>query len=169
MSKRKHHVLIWVGSIFGVITIAAVIFVATLDWNKAKPYISAGISKLTGRQLSINGDLQVDLGWISRVRVSQIQFENAQWSKQPQMAEVGLVDVQVDLWQLLSRFRLVLPNVTVSQPKLILEKNAEGSPNWELGAAPAVTEPVMAQKRTGVPVIEKLVIKDGFAVYEPGN
>jgi len=157
------------GSFFGVIAIAAVIIVATLDWNKAKPYISAGISKATGRQLSINGDLQVNLGWISRVRASQIEFENAQWSKQPQMAEVGFVDVQVDLWQLLSKFRLVLPNVTVSQPKLILEKNAEGSSNWELDAAPAGTEP--AQKRTEVPVIEKLVIHKGrlVAVYEPGN
>ena len=163
MNKRKHHVLIWVGAIFCVIAIAAVIFVATLDWNKAKPYISAGISKATGRQLSINGDLQVDLGWISTVRASQIQFENAQWSKQPQMAEVGLVDLQVDLWQLLSRFRLVLPNVTISQPKLFLEKNAEGSPNWEIGAAPDVTEP--AQKRTEVPVIEKLVIKDGSLLF----
>jgi len=165
MSKRKHHVLIWVGAFFGVIAIAAVIVVATLDWNKAKPYISAGISMATGRQLSINGDLQVDLGWISRVRASQIQFENAQWSKQPQMVEVGFVDVQVDLWQLLTKFRLILPNVTVSQPKVFLETNAEGSPNWELGGTPAVTEPEMAQKRTEVPVIEKLVIKDGSLLF----
>src|SRR3990172_1873693 len=116
MKKRKYHILIWVGAIFCVIGIAAVIFVATLDWNKAKPYISAGISKATGRQLSINGDLQVDLGWISRVRASQIQFENAQWSKQPQMAEVGFVDLQVDLWQLLTKFRLILPNVPFRNP-----------------------------------------------------
>jgi uncharacterized protein involved in outer membrane biogenesis len=53
MTKRKRRALIWVGSIFGIITIAAVIFVATLDSNKAKRYISAGVSKATGRQLSI--------------------------------------------------------------------------------------------------------------------
>src|SRR4051794_11882782 len=102
MTKRKRRALIWVTSIFAIVAVAAVIFVifvATLDWNKAKPYITAAVSKATGRQLSINGDLEVDLGWLSRLRAGGIQFENARWSKQPQMAEVGLLDVQVDLWQ----------------------------------------------------------------------
>ena len=90
----------WIGSIFGVIIIAAVIFVATLDANRAKKYISAGVSKATGRQLNIGGNIDLDLGWTSRVRASQIQFENAPWSKRPQMVEVGLFDLEVDLWQL---------------------------------------------------------------------
>jgi len=143
MTKRKRRALIWVGSVFGIIVIAAVIFFATLDANKAKGYISAAVSKATGRQLTIGGDLQVDFGWISRLRASQIQFENASWSKYPQMTEVGLVDVQIDVWQLLSKFRLVLPSITVSQPKVILEKNADGAANWEFQAAPAVTEPAV--------------------------
>ena len=51
-----------------MIAVATAIFVATLDWNKAKGYLSAGVSKATGRQLRINGDLKVELGWITRVR-----------------------------------------------------------------------------------------------------
>jgi AsmA family protein len=116
MNKRKRHAFICVVSIFAIIAIAATIFFSTLDQNKAKRYISAGVSNATGRQLLINGDLDVDLGWISRLSASQIQFENAQWSKHPQMVEIGLFDVQVDLWQLLSKFRVVLPTVTISQP-----------------------------------------------------
>ena len=166
MTKRKRHALIWLFSVFGIIAIATTIFISTLDSNKAKRYISTGVSKATGRQLSINGDLDVDLGWISRVRASQIQFENAQWSKRPKMVEVGLVDVQIDLWQLLSEFRLVLPSVTISQPKVILEKNADGSANWEFRAAPAVTEPVVPEQRTEFPVIEKLIIKDGTFLFD---
>jgi AsmA family protein len=166
MTKRKRHAFIWVGFIFGIIiAIAATIFFSTLDQNKAKKYISAGVSKATGRQLLINGDLKLDLGWISRVTASQIQFENAQWSKHPQMVDVGLVDVQIDLWQLLSEFRVVLPTVTISQPKVILEKNADGSANWEFRTASAVTEPVPEQ-RTQFPVIEKLIIKDGTFVFD---
>src|SRR5438552_18258014 len=166
MTKRKRRALIWVCSVFGIIVIAAVIFFATLDANKAKGYISAAVSKATGRQLTIGGDLQVDFGWISRLRASQIQFENASWSKHPQMVEVGLIDVQVDLWQLLRHFRLVLPTVTVSQPNVILEKNAEGSANWEFQAAPAVTEPAVPQKRTEFPVVQKLIIKDGAFLFD---
>jgi uncharacterized protein involved in outer membrane biogenesis len=166
MTKRKRRALIWVGSIFGIIATATAIFFSTLDQHKAKKYISAGVSQATGRQLSISGDLKLDLGWISRVSASQIQFENARWSKHPQMVEVGLFDVQIDLWQLLSEFRLVFPTVTISQPKVILEKNADGSANWEFRAAPAVTEPVVPEQRTEFPVIEKLIIKDGTFLFD---
>jgi uncharacterized protein involved in outer membrane biogenesis len=81
------------------------------------------------------------------------------------MVEVGLFDVQIDLWQFLSEFRVVLPTVTISQPKVILEKNADGSANWEFRTVPAVTEPVPEQ-RTEFPVIEKLIIKDGTFLFD---
>src|SRR5206468_5145180 len=168
MTKRKRRALIWLSSVFGIIAIATAtaIFFSTLDQNKAKKYISAGVSKATGRQLSINGDLKLDLGWISRLSASEIQFQNAGWSKHPQMAEVGLFDVEIDLWQLVRHFRVVLPTVTISQPKVVLEKNAEGSANWEFRAAPAVTEPVVPEKRSDFPVIEKLIIKDGMLLFD---
>ena len=157
-------ILIWIGSIIGLLVIVAVIFVATFDWSKAKGYISTAVSKATGRQLTINGPLDVDLGWITRVSAGRIQFENAGWSQDPQMVEVGLVDLELDLWQLLKR-RFVLPTVTVSQANVLLERNAEGSANWDFRAAPALTEPVIPEKRTEFPVIEKLIIKDGALLF----
>jgi len=166
MTKRRRRALIWVGCFFAIVAIALTVFIATLDQNRAKKYISAGVSKATGRQLSINGDLKLDLGWISRVSASEIQFENAGWSKHPQMAEVGLFDVEIDLWQLVRHFRVVLPTVTISQPKVVLEKNAEGSANWEFRAAPAVAEPVVPENRSDFPVIEKLIIKDGMLLFD---
>jgi uncharacterized protein involved in outer membrane biogenesis len=165
MTKRKHRALIWLGSltaIFLIIVVAAVIFIATLDWNKAKPYITAAASKATGRQLSIDGYLQVDLGWLSRLRASGIKFQNANWSQQPNMAEIGLVDVQLDLWQLLSKCRVVLPTITISQANVVLEKNADGAANWEFPAAPTNAVP---EKRTTFPVIEKVIIKDGSLLF----
>lgn len=164
MTRRKRRILFWSGSILATLLLAAGIFIWNLDRNDAKKYVSAGVSKATGRQLNINGELEVDLGWISRVRASQIQFENAPWSKHAQMVEVGSVDLQIDLWQLL-KLRLVLPAVVVSQPKVVLEKNAEGAPNWEFRAAPVVTEPALPEKRTEFPVIEKLIIKDGTFLF----
>ena len=161
--RRKHRILILVSFVFGISVIAAAIFIANLDWNRAKPYLSAGVSKLTGRQLTINGDLKVDLGWISRVQASQIQFENVAWSKQPRMAEIGHLDAQIDIWQLL-KLRLVIPAVTVSEAKLILEKNAAGAANWDFRAAPVVGEAV-SQKRTDFPIIEKLVINDSTLLF----
>ena len=167
MTKRKRRALIWVGSVFGVfaiVGIALVILIATLDQNKAKKYISAGVSTATGRQLNINGDINLDLGWISKVSATDIQFANAEWSKHPQMAQIGLFDVEIDLWQLVRHFRLVLPTVTISEPKVILEKNADGSANWEFRTP--VTEPMVPEERTEFPVIEKLIIKGGTLLFD---
>ena len=55
------------------------------------------------------------------------------------MAEVGLLDVEVDLWQLVRHFRWVFPAVTISEPKVVLEKNAEGAANWDFRASTAMT------------------------------
>jgi uncharacterized protein involved in outer membrane biogenesis len=166
VKKRKRRVLIWVAAFFGVIVIAVAIFIATLDVNTAKGYISAAVTQVTGRQLNIKGDLNLDLGWISRFSASEIQFQNAEWSKHPQMAEVERFDVQIDLWQLLTKFRVVLPEVMISKPKVMLEKNAAGSANWEFRAATAATEPATPEKRTEFPVIEKLIIKDGMLLFD---
>src|SRR5215467_15913326 len=159
MTKRKRRALIWIGSILGIVAIAAAFIIANWDWNRAKGYIAAGVSKATGRELSINGDLKVDLGWISKVHMSQIQFGNASWSSHPKMADIGFLDAQIDLWQLL-KGRFVLPEVSLSHVQLVLEKNRDGTANWEFPAAPSTP-----QKRTQVPVIEKLIINDGTLLF----
>jgi uncharacterized protein involved in outer membrane biogenesis len=151
--------------LLAIFVVATAVFVATLDWNQAKPYVTAAVSKATGRQLSINGDLEVNFGWLSRLRASGIQFENADWSKQPRMADVGLVDIEVDIWQLLRNFRLVIPTLTVSHADIILEKNADGTANWEFRAAQPATEPVVPEKRADFPVVEKLVINEGSLFF----
>jgi len=169
MTKRKRRALIWAGSIFGVcaiLVISLVIFIATIDQNKAKQYISTGVSKATGRELSINGDILLDLGWVSTVSAADIKFQNAPWSKHPEMLEVGLFDVTIDLWQLLTKFRLVFPAITISQPKVILEKNTDGAANWEFRTATAVTESAVPEKRTEFPVIQSLVIKNGALRFD---
>jgi AsmA family protein len=161
MTKWKRRTLIWLGAIFGILAVAAGVFIWTFNWNDLKQYVSAGIAKATGRKLTIDGDVKVDLGWISRVRASQIRFENASWSQHPQMAEIGSLDLQVDLWQLF-KWRLVFPTVSVSQVKVFLEKNAQGTANWDFGGLVPATVP---ENRTQVPVIEKLIVKDGTLVF----
>jgi uncharacterized protein involved in outer membrane biogenesis len=157
----------WTGIVFLLLFVGAVAFIATLDWNRAKPYITAAVSKASGREFAIDGDLRVDLGWMSRIQASQIRFENAYWSKHPQMAEVGLVDVKINVRELL-KWRLVLPSVNISGVKVFLEKNRDGRANWEFGG-PSPEDAVVPEERTEFPVIEKLLISDStlqFANHE---
>jgi hypothetical protein len=153
----------WTGILFLFVVIGAGAFIATLDWNRAKPYLTAAVSKATGRTFTIDGDLRVDFGWISRLRASGMRFENASWSKHPQMAEVGLLDVQLNVRELF-KLRLVFPSVNISGLKLFLEKNREGHANWELGGPSP--EAAVPQERTEFPLIEKLVIDDSTFQFD---
>jgi uncharacterized protein involved in outer membrane biogenesis len=77
--------LIGIGSVFGIAVIALATFIAVLNQDKVKKYTSTAVTKATGRQLRINGDLRLSVGWISRVSANQIQFETAGWSRHPQI------------------------------------------------------------------------------------
>src|SRR3546814_8125751 len=76
------------------------------------------------------------------------------------MVEIQQLRFAVKLPELL-RFRLVLPEVTIEKPIIVLEKNAEGQVNWQIGrkrdAAP--------DDRTAFPVIGRLAINDGQLIY----
>src|SRR3546814_20233229 len=76
------------------------------------------------------------------------------------MVEIQQLRFAVKLPELL-RFRLVLPEVTIEKPIIVLEKNAEGQVNWQIGrkrdAAP--------DDRTEFPVIGRLAINDGQLIY----
>ena len=165
MTVRKRQIWIGLACFVGIAAIGLAIFIARFDQKQAKDYIATAVSKTTGRKLNINGDLKLDLGWISKVSASQVQFANADWSRHPHMAEVGNFDVEVDLWKLITKFRLVFPSVTLSEPKVILERNTDGSANWDFRAGTAVTHAV-PQKRTEFPLVQKLIIKDGLLSFD---
>ena len=83
----------------------------------------------TGRTFAINGDLNVRLARTPRITVDGLVLGNAAWAKEPRMAEIGRVDFTIDplaLW----RGRVVLPELNVSEARVLLEKNADGAANW---------------------------------------
>ena len=158
MRHGRYRWILWIVAIFVVVIGGAILFVATLDWNRAKPYIASTVSKATGRNFAIDGDLNVKLGWLSHIRASDIRMANASWSKHPEMAELGLLDIAVDLRQLF-RFHVIFPSITISKLQLYLEKNRDGAANWDFpGSTPAKS--TVPKKRTEVPLVQKLVMED---------
>ncbi|HEY7163451.1 MAG TPA: AsmA family protein [Candidatus Binatia bacterium] len=164
MRHPKHPIILWTTVVFAVMLGGAVLFIATLDWNKAKPYVVSAVSKATGREFAINGDLDVKLGWRPHIRASDIRLANAPWSKHPQMAELGSLDLQLDLRQLF-KWRVVFPSITISKLKLYLEKNREGAANWDLRTGSAA-DAAVPQKRTQVPLVQKLVVEDSSIQFQ---
>ena len=102
------------------------------DWNIARPYIARTVTSSTGRSFAINGDLEVRLSLWPRIIANDVVMGNAEWSKDPIMAEIKRADFRIDILKLLVG-HLVLPEISLSEFKLVLEVNKDGAPNWVFG------------------------------------
>ena len=164
-------VLKWLGILLAVLILAVVVLIAVFDWDWVKNFIAQKGSELTGRQLSID-KLEVDWSWRPLVRVEGIRFENAAWSAEPDMVAIQRLQFRIALKELL-KFRVVLPEISLTKPRVILEKNKKGEPNWTFTADPAsalAVETTVPEERGEFPVIGLLTIDDGRVVYrDPGQ
>ncbi len=123
------------------------VFLATLDVGRYKAEIVALIEGKTGREVAIDGDLDLSLGLAPALVVENVHLGNASWARDPDMVSVGRLEAQVALLPLLTGdlrvIRLVLADTSVW-----LETDDQGQGNWALGALGPDPAPAPA---TGTP------------------
>ena len=141
------------GGFFVLLVIALYFF----DWNLARPYIARKVTSYTGRSFAINGDLNVHLSLRPRIVANRIVLGNADWSRDTNMAEIERLDFRIDLLALLGG-RLAFPEIALSGPRLLLEVNQDGAPNW-------VFKEDDKNKARDFPSIDALTIDHGTAIY----
>lgn len=116
--------------LFGLILMLPVIL-NNIDLNQYKATIESRVTELTGRQLKIDGDLQLKLSLQPFIRIEKVSFGNASWSKQPQMLALDVLQLQVELLPLLKK-QLVIEQLKLRGVVLIVETNVNGQLNWLL-------------------------------------
>ena len=112
---------------------ALVVLVLLFDWNWLKSPLEHVVQAQTGRMFKIEGDLDVDLGRVTRVRMDKPRFGNASWSKEPIMAAADRAEIDFELWPLVSRQRARIPWIRLSAPELLLETGPKDIGNWVFG------------------------------------
>ena len=116
-----------------LLAVALIVLVLLWDWNWFKRPIERVVEARTGRSFVIGGDLDVDLGRVTTVRADTLRFGNADWADAPVMAAADRVELQVEVWPLLLRRQVRLPEIRLTRPVLLLETGPAGSPgNWAL-------------------------------------
>jgi uncharacterized protein involved in outer membrane biogenesis len=153
----------WVGIVFLVIAGVAVLLLAFFEWNWLREPIASRISTELNRRFAIQGDLDVDMGWTPRITVNNIELENADWGSKPEMLTVDRLQFSISLSDLL-KGDVTLPEISVSKPRVLLEKNAKGRGNWEFD-----TDEEEETDRTEVPKIGRLTLEDSRLDYRDPN
>ncbi|OGA10763.1 MAG: hypothetical protein A2W68_16080 [Betaproteobacteria bacterium RIFCSPLOWO2_02_64_14] len=124
--------LVAITSVLVATTGLGVLALALFDWNTARPWLSTQVKERTGRDLAVEGDLQVHpFSLTPRVSAQRVTLGNADWGRKAPMISADHVEFSVSLPDLL-RGKLVLPDVTLKSPVVLLQRDREGRRNWIL-------------------------------------
>lgn len=103
--------------------------VATLDPNDYKDEISEQVQELTGRKLTLDGDIQWSVfPWLG-LNLGEASLSNAEGFGDTPFASLSEVNVQVALTPLLKK-QVVARNIVLRGVSLNLQKKKNGTDNW---------------------------------------
>ncbi len=163
-STRKKILIGGAGAI-GLLVAALVAAPFFIDVNAYKPLIVSQVKTATGRDLVLDGPISLSLLPTPTVTVGSVKFFNAAGSKNPNMVEVKSVTVKPSLLGLLMG-KIEVGEVTLVEPKIVLEINAEGKPNWEFAPSVAEAKPAAAKPSSPRPLsLGRLTIDNGTLIF----
>lgn len=138
MKKLIRCCLIFVLVICGFLVVAT----AILTFINLDPYRDriAGIASLAiGRQVKINGHIEVQLFPHLEVILNDVSLANASWGSEPTMASVEHVDASIRFLSLFSDV-VVVRRVRLNGADVLLEENNQRVGNWVMREAKSSTE-----------------------------
>ncbi|MBD1602152.1 AsmA family protein [Pseudomonas typographi] len=138
---RSRKILAWTLAILVLLIAAAVVFIATFDWNRIKPTLNQKVSEALHRPFAINGNLAVhwarepdEGGWRAwvpwpRVVAEDITLGNPAWAQSPQMAALKRVEFRLAPLPLLAQ-HVSITRIDLNEPSADLFRLKDGRNNW---------------------------------------
>ena len=143
---RLRRIAFWTG--FGLL--ALIVFVISwlllADLGSFKPQIERWASEKTGRQVSIDGELHINLARHSSVVAEDIHMSNAAWAEHAEMISIGRVEVRLDLRSVFSG-PIIVELIDLDDAKILLTRPDDGDPNWTLPKQEAEQNEARAEKK----------------------
>jgi AsmA protein len=133
---RLRTIAIIAGIVIALPILGLGVFLLTFDANAYKPRIIETVRNATGRELTITGALRVKPALVPTVSVEGVSFANAPWGSRPQMATIRRAEASIALLPLLSG-EVRFARIVLVEPDILLERRADGTANWQMGAASA--------------------------------
>lgn len=136
---------------------AVVIYLTTLDLNDYKGEIARQVETVTGRKLTVDGDLRFAASLIPTVVVEGVTLGNADWGKAPHLLKVGSFEARVALIPLFSK-QVHVRRLYLGDTEVQLEVGKDGRGNWVMGDESAPAKPA-----TGAPLavrVDEVVLRN---------
>src|SRR5580698_10189981 len=149
----------WVLIVLGGLLFLVVLAILFLDWNRLKHPIERLASARSGREVRIEGALEVHpWSWSPTVTLNGLRVGNPPWEGGPPMLQVERLQARIELLPLL-RGRVILPRLELLRPQLYLHQEKDGRANWTFENQKPSNAPASAPLR--LPVVRDLLIEGG--------
>lgn len=112
-----------------VVAVGGYVFLKTFDLNKYKSYAEKIVYEQTGRKLAVKGDASLGVSLIPTIIINDVALSNPSWAKNPQMAEIGSLELKFSLLPLLKK-QIVVDKAVLNNTKIYLETTKDGKNNW---------------------------------------
>ncbi|MEA2850377.1 MAG: hypothetical protein QOE02_396, partial [Rhodospirillaceae bacterium] len=132
-----------VAALFGPLLIAFAAAPYLVDVESYKPSLIEAVKDATGRELVIDGPMKLSVFPVPRISAQRVHFANAAGATGAQMIDVRWVGASPS-WLALLRGRIEVGRVTLYQPSIVLETDANGVPNWQFQPGAGAAQPAGA-------------------------
>lgn len=113
-----------------LIIIAMFVILSRYNFNDLKPQIARVTKEATGRDLTLDGDIDLKIGLTPKLLVENVSFQNASWGSRQEMVKVRRVEVQVALLPLISK-KIEIKRLVLVEPDILIETDKAGRTNLE--------------------------------------
>ena len=159
-------------AVLSTLAVAAVVFLPYLvDLNDYKREIVAQIKASTGRDVAIDGVIELSLLPSPRIAVGEVSIASPQGAHAPEMLRLGAAEMRIAFLPLL-RGELRIDSITLLRPIIEIERLADGRLNWSLedpagesSGATGATGGGGSSSMAGDIRLESVVVRDGTLVY----
>ena len=109
-----------------VVVVGGYVFLKTFDLNKYKSYAEKIVYEQTGRKLAVKGDASLGVSLIPTLIINDVSLSNPSWAKNPQMAEIGSLELKFSLLPLLKKQVVV--------DKAVINRRHQRADEYRLGS-----------------------------------
>lgn len=144
--------ILYIASIFIVLTAIGYVALKTFDLNAYKAEIIQAVKEKTGRDLTIAGEMQLKASFSPALLLTDVRLSNAPWASSLYMVQVGHLDVSVSLFPLLGK-KVKIKHFVLNDVDVNLEVAKNGEKNWsfrnEKQQENLIPMPAEVQEETG--------------------
>ena len=140
-----------------------------VDWNAHKGRIASEVRELTGRTLTIDGDISLTLLPAPALTANDVRLANIEGGSSPSMIELESLEVRVALFPLVQG-QVQVESVVLVRPAILIEILADGRKNWEIVKSEAPTPGRAPGREAGGDMsdqvrLDSVRISDGTMIY----